>query len=159
LTAVWQNNHAHAELCRWGLASPHASLAADAQISPLNQRREFMETDGVEVLKHGMTLGKETWQVFKDVYPWRGGKPQKIITHQVGGAHRQQMLNAFGLSAEDDFPTYAKLGNMGTASIPISFAMAAQAQHFVPGDEIGILGIGSGLTTLMLGVEWQPLSQ
>lgn len=162
LAAVHQNEVAHAELCRWGVKKP------ELPTHDPSLRQEFMATDGPGVLKFGLNLGQRAWHRFRDAYPWDHGQPAQVITHQVGGPHRLQMLQQFGLSLNDDFPTVGELGNMGTASIPIGFALARRQGFFsrrassgatdskggpLPGrrSQVGLLGIGSGLTTMMLG--------
>jgi hypothetical protein len=53
LGAVSQVAPEHHRLCRWGLESAAGM-----------QQTQFMATDSVSVLKHGVQLGRETWQVF-----------------------------------------------------------------------------------------------
>ena len=53
-----------------------------------------------------------------------------------------------------DFSTLEFLGNIGSVSLPITLAMGAEKGIIHKGDKVGLLGIGSGLNCLMLGVEW-----
>jgi len=39
-------------------------------------------------------------------------------------------------------------------SVPITAARAAEAGVLRAGDRVGLLGIGSGLSCMMLGIEW-----
>jgi 3-oxoacyl-[acyl-carrier-protein] synthase-3 len=78
----------------------------------------------------------------------------KIICHQVGSMHRDTILKALGISSDRDFSTFPFLGNMGTVSLPLTAALAEEREFLRPGDRVGLLGIGSGLNCLMLGVEW-----
>jgi 3-oxoacyl-[acyl-carrier-protein] synthase-3 len=55
---------------------------------------------------------------------------------------------------ERDFTTFRYLGNIGTVSLPITAAIAEERGFLAPGDLVGLLGIGSGLNCLMLGVNW-----
>ena len=43
---------------------------------------------------------------------------------------------------------------MGTVSLPLTLAIAAEREEILPGERVALLGIGSGLNCLMLGVEW-----
>jgi 3-oxoacyl-[acyl-carrier-protein] synthase-3 len=113
-----------------------------------------METDSVGVLKNGVTLGIETYRQFRETLGWDASGPDKIISHQVGATHQKNILAAVGISAEKDFTTFPYLGNIGTVSLPITAAIAAERDFFSPGDRVGFLGIGSGLNCMMLGVEW-----
>ena len=58
------------------------------------------------------------------------------------------------IEVEKDFTTYRFLGNMGTAALPVTAAIAAERGWLAAGQRVGFLGIGSGLTCLMMGLEW-----
>jgi 3-oxoacyl-[acyl-carrier-protein] synthase-3 len=131
------------ELCRWG---------ADRKAVPT--AHEVMETDAVQVLKNGVALGTRTWHAFLAELGWGVGDLDRVICHQVGSANRVAILNAFGMGDDKDFSTFPYLGNIGTVSVPITAAIAAERDVLAPGDKVGLLGIGSGLNCLMLGLEW-----
>ena len=113
-----------------------------------------METDSVGVLKNGVTLGIETFAALRKELSWSNGQPDKIICHQVGATHQQTILNAIGMSPSRDFTTFQYLGNIGTASLPITAAIADEREFLRPDDWVGFLGIGSGLNCIMLGIQW-----
>jgi len=139
-------NHAHPEfheLCRWGL-EPASGRA----------QQPIMSTDAVSVLKNGVVLGEETWRAFLDELGWTGDVVDKVICHQVGTANREIILKTIGVPQDRDFSTYAYLGNMGTVSLPLTAAIAAERDFLNAGDRVAFLGIGSGLNCLMLGLEW-----
>jgi 3-oxoacyl-[acyl-carrier-protein] synthase III len=115
---------------------------------------EFMATDSVSVLKHGVKLGVRTWGSFLGKMGWAREEVDKVICHQVGEGHRDTILRELGISAEKDFSTYKHLGNIGTVSLPMTAAIAEQRKFLKPGDRVGFLGIGSGLNCMMLGWEW-----
>ncbi len=77
-----------------------------------------------------------------------------MICHQVGLSHRQTVLRELGIDGRKEFSTFAHLGNIGTVSLPLTAAVAEERDFLKPGDRVGLLGIGSGLNCLMLGVEW-----
>jgi len=133
----------HHGLCRWG---PDTGMPASGL--------QVMETDSVGVLQHGVALGIETFKAFMSEMAWPADKPDKIICHQVGSAHQRTILESIGIPAEKDFTTFRHLGNIGTVSLPITAAIAHERGFLNAGDQVGFLGIGSGLNCLMLGVEW-----
>ena len=133
----------HFGLCSWGLESRNGHGAV-----PL------MQTDAPAVLKHGVALGEATWRAFLTELGWRATDIDKVICHQVGHANKETILKAIGVPPERDFSTYPFLGNMGTVSLPITAALADERGFLQRGDRVGMLGIGSGLNCLMLGVEW-----
>jgi 3-oxoacyl-[acyl-carrier-protein] synthase-3 len=133
----------HHRLCRWG---PDTGIPASGL--------HVMETDSVGVLQHGVVLGIETYKDLKKELSWPDDKPDKIICHQVGATHQRNILDAIGISREKDFTTFEYLGNIGTVSLPITAAIASERESLLPNDLVGLLGIGSGLNCLMLGVRW-----
>ncbi len=132
----------HHELCRWGLEKTPDGT------------REFMRTDSTGVLKHGVELGTRTWRAFLDRLEWTTADVDKVICHQVGAAHQKTILDTLGIPIEKDFSTFSHLGNVGTASLPMTAAIAEEREFLQPGDRVACLGIGSGLNCLMLGLEW-----
>ncbi len=142
LGGVTQTAPEHHDLCRWGWGD-----------SP-NGFRPFMSTDSVGVLKYGVALGRKTWDAFLQRMGWSLQDVDKVICHQVGAPHRETILKTLGLSEDQDFSTYEFLGNMGTVSLPLTAALASERDFLQGGDEVGFLGIGSGLNCLMLGVQW-----
>lgn len=147
LGGVIRNAARHHGLCRWG---PDTGIPASAPM--------VMETHAIDVLENGVRLGVDTWRAFREEMrqrdpAWSQG-PQKVICHQVGATNRDAILNALGLSPQQDFSTFELLGNIGTVSLPITAAIAAERGFLQTGDRVGFLGIGSGLNCLMLGVQW-----
>ena len=116
--------------------------------------RDFMRTDAAAVLKHGVALGKRTFDALTRQLSWTAANVSKVVCHQVGGAHRGQVLATLGVAPEKDFSTYEFLGNIGTVSLPLTAALAEERDFLAAGDTVAFLGIGSGLNCLMLGWEW-----
>ena len=130
-------------LCRWGIEPAEPKLF-----------RQSMSTDSVSVLKYGVELGLATWKDFLKELGWTKEQVNKIICHQVGSSHQEQILKVLGITKEKDFTTFEYMGNIGTVSLPITAALAEENEFLQPGDRVGFLGIGSGLNCLMLGFEW-----
>ncbi len=141
--AVKQANQFH-DMCRWTFEDPGM---------PTNSR-VCMRTDAHGVLENGLTLAKETFELFKKELNLPPDKPDKFICHQVGSTHQQLFHKAIGIDKEKDYSTFPFLGNIGTVSLPITAAIADERGFLQPGDYVGFLGIGSGLNCLMMGVEW-----
>ncbi len=112
----------------------------------------MMETDSEALLKAGVKLARENWGLAKNILGWN--LPDKIIPHQVGTAHRLAFLETLGLPVDRDFETFREFGNTGSAALPLTMMKAAEAGFLNKGDRVVLLGIGSGLTSTMLGVEW-----
>jgi len=64
-------------------------------------------------------------------------------------------LDALGLNPAIDFSTFETLGNTGSVALPITAAMGIEQGHVRPGERVAMLGIGSGINAVVLGVQWQ----
>lgn len=113
-----------------------------------------MSTDATAVMKYGVALGQQTWTALLAELNLQAEEFGKVICHQVGGAHKKIVLEALGIPENKDFSTYEYLGNMGTAALPATAAIADEQKFLTSGDTVAFLGIGSGLNTIMLGVKW-----
>lgn len=113
-----------------------------------------MRTDAEALLHAGLALAKQTWPRFLHTVGWTAGSANRTVTHQVGKAHTKAMYETLGLALDSGYTTYDRLGNVGSVSLPITLSMAVD-DHFVgAGDRVALLGIGSGISTAMLGVQW-----
>ena len=113
-----------------------------------------MHTDAEALLLAGTNLAADTWCETKRVLGWSNDNVQKVVTHQVGRAHRKLLFERLGLDPSLDLPTVEYLGNTGAAALPTALSLAAEQNRIQSGDHVALLGIGSGLNALMLGVEW-----
>ncbi|MDR1497548.1 MAG: 3-oxoacyl-ACP synthase III [Puniceicoccales bacterium] len=111
-----------------------------------------MQTDSERLLEAGVALAERAWGAFCDELGWGAATPARVITHQVGRRHSQLLFERLGLAPEKDWRTFDRLGNTGSVSLPTALALARDAGAVSAGDAVALLGIGSGLGTLMLGV-------
>ena len=139
LGGAFQAAPEHHDLCRWGLGADGSA---------------FMSTDPTAVLEHGVALGRRTFAVMLAELGWQAGDVDATVCHQVGSGHRHAVLPALGLAADRDFVAYEHLGNTGSVALPAALAMADDAGFVRAGQRVGLLGIGSGLNCLMLGMRW-----
>jgi 3-oxoacyl-[acyl-carrier-protein] synthase-3 len=131
------------ELCRSG-----GDEAVAAGMQPL------MDTDSERLMHEGIASGADTFDRLLTALNWGAGDIAQTFCHQVGTAHRKLMLERLGLRSERDFTTVEWLGNTGSVALPITMALGVEAGRVRAGDKIALLGIGSGINVLMLGVEW-----
>ena len=130
-------------LCR---GSADTGLDADS--------RPEMSTQSEELLHRGCELAGRTWADFKKELGWSDADVSKTFCHQVGVAHRRLLFETLKLDPAIDYPTVEFLGNMGSVSLPITMALSIEAGHVQRDEKLALLGIGSGLNCLMLGVTW-----
>ncbi|MEX2287270.1 MAG: 3-oxoacyl-ACP synthase III [Planctomycetaceae bacterium] len=116
--------------------------------------RPRMNTDSEALLTAGVDLAAVTWEKTKRALGWTNNDVDKVFTHQVGRAHRKLLLERLGLSPTLDFPTVEYLGNTGAVALPVAIALGIEQQRIANGDRVALLGIGSGLNSVMMGIEW-----
>ncbi len=116
---------------------------------------EVMQTDSEQLMRAGVEAGAITFERFLADTGWDRRQVDRTVCHQVGAAHRKMMLDRLGLPTERDFATLDWLGNTGSAALPASLAHAAAESWLDSGDHVGLLGIGSGVNCLMMGLEWR----
>lgn len=137
-------NTEHHRLCHSG-----ADEAASTGMQPL------MTTDSEKLMAEGIKTGAACFTRFKEAIGWMQDDINRSFCHQVGSAHRKLMLESLNLRPEHDFATLEFLGNTGSAALPTTLALGLENGHAGPGDQLALLGIGSGINSVMLGVEWQ----
>ncbi len=136
---TWRANTAYSDLCHGGQRGGNTTL---------------MATHSEELLHRGVETALMTWQGFSAKTGWRAADIDRFFCHQVGSAHAKLLFERLGLPLEKNFETLAILGNVGSVSAPITMAMAMDQGVFHRGQKGALLGIGSGINCMMLGVEW-----
>jgi 3-oxoacyl-[acyl-carrier-protein] synthase-3 len=132
-------------LCRGG-------VSGDQDSGVDSESKLAMTTDAEALLVAGLGVAEETWALFRQELDWN--RTDRVVTHQVGRAHSRALFERLGLDEALGYITYDRLGNVGSVSVPITLAMAEEDEFIREGDHVALLGIGSGLSSVMLGVEW-----
>lgn len=133
----------------------HKLCAGGVEAGRYGDDRPRMETDSEALLHAGINVAQRNWPRFLEAANWTRDEVTKTLTHQVGKAHRKLLLESLELNPAIDFPTVERFGNTGAVALPMAMAMGIEQGHLLPGDRVALLGIGSGLNSVMLGVEWQ----
>ncbi len=134
-------------LCQGSVGSADAGFANESNMP-------HMCTNAEALLVSGCELARENWEDFQRELNWSAETPDRIFCHQVGSMHRRAVYQALDLDMNKDFSTFEALGNVGSVSLPITLAIACDQGLVSKGDNIAMLGIGSGINSIMLGVEW-----
>ena len=119
------------------------------------QMRPLMQTDSEALMHAGVALGARAFEAFLAELGWTRDDVAKTFCHQIGSGHRKLMFDKLGLSTRLDFTTLEFLGNTGSVALPITMAMGCEQGSLSANDCVSLLGIGSGINTIMLGLEWQ----
>jgi 3-oxoacyl-[acyl-carrier-protein] synthase-3 len=64
------------------------------------------------------------------------------------------VIAALEVPGERAIRLYPKLGNVGAAGVPLALSESLDEGRFDNGDTVMLMGIGSGLNTQMMRVEW-----
>ena len=128
--------------------------AADFCMASGNNQNQMMSTNTKELMKHGIMLTQVTWELFKQEMNWSDNSVDQFATHQISIQHQTKVYEALGLDINKDNPTFQVLGNTGSVAAPISFAKAVENGRIKEGDNVCVMGIGSGLNCFMMGVNW-----
>ncbi|MFP3898271.1 MAG: 3-oxoacyl-ACP synthase III [Dehalococcoidia bacterium] len=113
-----------------------------------------MRTSSTQLLRNGSRLATNTWEATKQELGWSNSDVDSFFTHQVSAVQSKLFFKSLGLDKAKDFPTVEYLGNIASVSLPITMAIAIEQERLKSGDKVAMLGIGSGLVCLMLGLEW-----
>ena len=109
-----------------------------------------MTTDSRGLLDAGVQLAVDTWTDAAEHFDWTDLKA--YVIHQVSKVHTAAITSALGIDVSRTPVTFPIRGNIGPASVP--FTLAYVADDFVAGDRIACMGIGSGLNSAILEIEW-----
>ena len=131
----------------------HNLCAGGVEAEVYGDSRPRMETDSEALLHAGIQLAEQTWRKTKGVLGWNNEDVDRVFTHQVGKQHRTLLLETLQLDPHLDFPTVERFGNTGAAALPMALAMGLQEDPPPAGTRLALLGIGSGLNSVMLGIE------
>lgn len=136
-----------AETAHHGLCQSDTDQAGHA-MQPL------MQTDSEQLLHAGVGVGKRTFDQLLSEGLTRD-EIDYTICHQVGSAHRKLMLDELGLPTQRDYSTFSWLGNSGSVALPTALAMGLRSGFVPMGSQTALLGIGSGINSIMMTAQWQ----
>lgn len=133
--------------------SGHKLCAGGVQSERHGDSRPRMETDSEALLHAGIALAQRTWTRAKQVLGWTNADVDRVFTHQVGRQHRSLLMERLGLNPALDFPTVERFGNTGAVALPMALSLGLSESPPDPGARLALLGIGSGLNSVMLGLQ------
>lgn len=137
----------HCDLCR-----------SDTDQSGGDTMNPLMQTDSETLMKEGIAAAAKTFEDFLSQLAWKRDDIQRTFCHQVGRMHQQLLFETLRLPPELNFSTLEYLGNTGSAALPTAAAVGTErtiaSSCCANGKRIALLGIGSGINVVMLGMEW-----
>ena len=113
-----------------------------------------MITDPARLLQEGVRLAKNTWIDVQKEIDLRPSRTQEYALHQVGRANHDAVIQALGIPPNQAVRLYLDHGNVGSCGVPLSLAALVERKRITHASRVGLMGIGSGLNVMMLGVDW-----
>jgi len=138
--------HAETKFC--DLCRSDTDQSGGDTMSPL------MQTDSETLMKEGIAAAAQCFERFLTETGWTRVDIDRTFCHQVGRAHQKLLFETLNIPPELNFSTLEYLGNTGSAALPTAAAIGI-ATSSVPNDsQLALLGIGSGINVIMLGIDW-----
>lgn len=132
----------------------HCDLCRGDHVAGSPEKALLMETDSEALLREGIAAATGAFDGFLDALSWRRDAINRTFCHQVGKAHHRLLFESLGLDPGIDFATYPTLGNTGAVALPMTVACGIEQAPPRQGDRVALLGIGSGINVVMLGIDW-----
>jgi 3-oxoacyl-[acyl-carrier-protein] synthase-3 len=139
---------------RGGMIRANTSQCHLCQGGSMGEQGVLMATDSETLLVQGVETALLCWQDFLQEFSAVKDDFQQFFCHQVGRAHAALLFEKLGLDQNKNFETLGFLGNVGSVSAPITFAIGVEQGALQPGESGAILGIGSGINACMLRIDW-----
>lgn len=108
-----------------------------------------MRTDARGLLEAGLHISKVAWGDAEDL-GWLDA--DRYIIHQVSQVHTSALADQLGIDMAKVPLTFPFLGNVGPASIPIT--LSREVESLEAGDQVLLLGIGSGINASAMELIW-----
>lgn len=110
-----------------------------------------MRTDSNGLLENGMALILDTWNHANDTgLDFHG--VEHVIPHQVSMVYTRNFSRTTGVGLDRIPVTFPEWGNVAAESLPMT--LAHHQSHISPGERVLLLGVGSGLNTAFMEMEW-----
>lgn len=113
-----------------------------------------MKTDPKTLLIEGIKLASKTYEKAKRELNWDSKKFDQYLCHQVSKPNNYQFCEAIEIDINKVYKLFPEYGNIGPASIPVSLSKAVEEGVVKKGGRYALMGIGSGINTTMMEIEW-----
>lgn len=110
----------------------------------------LMRTDSRRLFEAGIDLALETWRDSPSDFDWSGA--DWFVAHQTSLAHIQALATGMGKDISRYPVTLPRFGNIGPAAVP--FTLAMHLDKLQAGDQVLLMGIGSGLNVSLAEISW-----
>jgi 3-oxoacyl-[acyl-carrier-protein] synthase-3 len=115
----------------------------------------LMNTDSENLMHEGVSVARDAFEDFLQEMNWQRNDIDRVFCHQVSKAHQQLLFSKLQLPDELNFSTLEYLGNTGSTALPTTTAIGLESGEVKSGSKIALMGIGSGINLIMLGLQIQ----
>ena len=123
-----------------------ATVPAGGSMHPRGEEFTYLQGDGPRLRQVFANIGPG---VFRQMLADAGVKHQdfsRIFVHQVSVSYHRELLESIGVAANRVESTVEEYGNLASASIPVSFALAKARGAIGAGDRVMWVGMASGIS-------------
>ncbi len=149
-----KDSHDTGHYLKGGMIRANTSQCDLCKGGAMGEQGVLMATDSETLLQQGVETASWCWQDFLHEFVASPDDYQQFFCHQVGRAHANLLFEKLALDQTKNFETLEFLGNVGSVSAPITFAIGVEQGALQAGQRGAILGIGSGINSCMLGIDW-----
>ncbi|MGY5764677.1 3-oxoacyl-ACP synthase III [Brachybacterium sp. DNPG3] len=112
---------------------------------------EDMQTDSAGLLENGISLILDTWKgANDDGLDFKG--IEHIVPHQVSMVYTRNFSKITGVGMDRIPVTFPDWGNIAAEAVPMT--LAHHQDRIARGERVLLMGVGSGLNTAMMEVQW-----
>lgn len=102
-----------------------------------------------KIVAHGFRMQEKIWRQTMEIIGWK--EFDWLLTHQTGKRNFEQIAGLEVVKPNQMIKTYKNLGNITTATFPVSFAKLLKEKALKKGDQILNCFAGSGLVAGQFG--------
>ncbi|MDR2441522.1 MAG: 3-oxoacyl-ACP synthase III [Planctomycetaceae bacterium] len=114
----------------------------------------LMQTDSETLMKEGIAAASRIFEPFLTEVGWIRRDIDRTFCHQVGRVHQKLLFDSLELPMKQNFSTLEYLGNTGSTALPTTAGIGTETGFVPDKSRVALLGIGSGINVVMLGLEW-----
>ncbi|GAB4452484.1 MAG: 3-oxoacyl-ACP synthase III [Anaerolineae bacterium] len=116
---------------------------------------KLMKTYPAKLMQAGVGLMAKTWHLAaKTLGTITDDRFKMYVPHQVSSHNTNALISTLSLTPGKFKLTFPEFGNTGPVGLPTALALADEAGELNGGDEVCLLGIGSGLNATLMTVTW-----
>ena len=111
-------------------------------------------TDSQALLMGGLNLAEDGWAEASLTFGWHVADVHTFAIHQVSKVHTDMLVDLLKFDPERTPKIYPEFGNTGPASVPTVLSKEVDAGRVGSGDQILLVGMGSGINAAAFEVRW-----